>query len=433
MPIKKYKIKITGMHCASCAATIERALKKTKGVKDATVNFATESASVEFDPNIVSEDELEKVVESTGYGVIKEKEGKEIRLKVIGMDNPHCVSQVDAALSTLNGILKKELLVNERATITFDPSKVDVEKIKNTIKEAGYEPIEEGIVDVEKEARERELRKIRNEFIFALAFTIPIVILSLPIYFTKYLLLFPFPKTTLHYILFALTTPVQLYAARRFYRGTLIAIKARTANMDSLIAIGTTAAYLYSIAVTFFPNIVKGEVYYDVSGVIITLILLGKYLEMMMKGKASEAIKRLIGLQPKTARIIRNGKEIEITADEVKPGDIVVIRPGEKIPVDGIVIEGHSSVDESMITGESIPVEKKKGDAVIGATINKHGMLKFRATKIGKESVLQQIIKLVEEAQASKAPIQRLADTVSSPISFLLLFLLQSFHSSHGS
>lgn len=415
METKKHRIKITGMHCATCAATIEKALKKTKGVKSASVSFAAESASVEFDPKVVSENELESAVTSVGYGVIKEEgKGTEVRLKVIGMDNPHCVSQVDAALSTLKGISKKELFVNERAIITFDASKINLEKIKKAIKSAGYEAVEEGFVDIEKEARERELRNWRNDFIIALVFTIPIVILSLPIYFTKYIALLPFSKTTLHYALFALTTPVQIYAARRFYRGAGVAIKARSANMDTLVATGTSAAYIYSALVTFLPQIFKGEVYYDVSGVIITLILLGKYLEALMKGKASEAIKKLMGLQPKKARVIRKGKEVEINADEVQVGDIVLIRPGEKVPVDGVVIEGHSSVDESMITGESIPVEKKKGDTLIGATINKHGMLKFRATKVGKETVLQQIIKLVEEAQASKAPIQRLADLVSS-------------------
>ncbi|MBI4017657.1 MAG: cadmium-translocating P-type ATPase [Candidatus Aenigmarchaeota archaeon] len=253
----------------------------------------------------------------------------------------------------------------------------------------------------EHEAPEIEAKKLKKQATFAVLMTVPIVVLS-------------FFYALLHnnIILFLLDTPVQFYAGRRFYKGAFDALRARSANMDTLIATGTSAAWLYSTAVAF--SLVKGEVYFDAAAVIIALILVGQYLEEMAKGKASEALRKLIGLQPKTARVVRNGKETEIPITEIKVGDVVVVRPGERVAADGEVLEGESAIDESMITGESLPVTKRKGDEVIGATINKSGLLKYRATKIGADTVLQQIIKIVQEAQTSKAPLQRLADRVSA-------------------
>jgi len=406
----KCEISIAGMHCASCAQTIEKALNKTKGVKKANINFATEKATIEYDEDKINQEELENVIKKIGYKVVKQGSGKynELRLKVIGMDNPHCVDTVGNAVNTLKGIISKELSVNQKAVIKFYPSLTNINEIKKVIHKAGYEAVEEGSsIDAEKEARQKEIRILKIEVFFGFLLSIPIFILSFPEWFK-----ITVPYT--NYVLFILTTPVQLIIGRRFYIGTWIALRNKTANMDSLIAIGTSAAYVYSILVTFIPDVFKGGVYYDTAAIIITFILLGKLLEAIMKGKTSEAIKKLMGLQAKTAIVIRNKKEITIPIEEVKVGDVVIVKPGQKIPVDGIVIDGHSSVDESMISGESIPVEKKKNDKVIGATINKQGLLKFKATKIGKDTVLASIIKLVEEAQGSKAPIQRLADKVSS-------------------
>ncbi|MBI4141774.1 heavy metal translocating P-type ATPase, partial [Candidatus Woesearchaeota archaeon] len=399
---------ISGMHCASCANTIEKSLKKVKGVSSASVNFASEKATVEFDEKIISLSNIESAVEKAGYTVIRKDGAGVLSLKIIGMDNPHCVGTVDSALGTLSGIISKQLSVNEKAVIQYEPAKISVEKIKETIKSAGYEPLEETILDKEKEVREAEIKKVRNLFLVGLILSIPVFVLSFPEWFM-------IDFVDRGFVLLLLTIPVQFFVGWRFYKGTFIALKAKTANMDTLIAIGTTAAFMYSTAVVLAPQLFAvQELYFDTAAIIITFIILGKWLEALAKGKASEAIKKLIGLQPKTARVIRNKKEVEIPAEEVQVNDIVVIRPGEKIPVDGIISEGTSSVDESMITGESIPVEKIVGDKIIGATINKHGAFKFKTTKVGKDTTLAQIIKLVEEAQGTKAPIQRLADVVSA-------------------
>ena len=402
------ELSVSGMHCASCANTIEKSIKKLKGVTNATVNFATEKATVEFDEKIVLLPDIESAVEKAGYSVVRKAGAGVVALKIIGMDNPHCVATVNAALETLSGIIKKELSVNEKAIIQYDSTKISVEKIKETIKSAGYEPLEETILDREKEVREAEIKKVRNLFLIGLILSIPVFLLSFPEWFG-----IDFADRA--FVLLLLTTPVQFFVGWRFYKGALIALRAKTANMDTLIVIGTTAAFIYSAAVVLFPELFAStELYFDTAAIIITFIILGKWLEALAKGKASEAIKKLIGLQPKTARVIRNKKEIEIPAEEVQVNDIIVIRPGEKIPVDGVIVEGSSSVDESMITGESIPVEKNVNSIVIGATLNKHGAFKFKATKVGKDTTLAQIVKLVEEAQGTKAPIQRLADAVSA-------------------
>lgn len=410
---KKDVFLVTGMHCASCAGAIERALYRIKGVIKADVNFATEKATIEYSSSVKT-DQLAKAVERTGYKLTLKTEQpmivpgtEQIVLRVIGMDNPHCLSNVENALKAVEGIIKPELSINERAVIRYDPGKVSKDAILEAIQNAGYKPMEAAGIDVEKEVREKEIAKQKKRFIICAILSLPVFIFSFPDWFG-----IKFPMYKLAMLLFA--TIVQFWGGLHFYRGALIALRNKTANMDSLITLGTSAAYFYSVLVLFVPALFGTLLYFDTSSIIITFILLGKWLESVVKGKASEAIKKLIGLQPRTAKVVREGVEKEISIEDVVAGDIVVIKPGEKIPVDGIVVDGSSSVDESMITGESIPVAKKAGDTVIGATINKHGLLKFKATKVGKDTTLAQIIKIVEEAQSSKAPIQKLADVVSS-------------------
>ncbi|MBI2655338.1 heavy metal translocating P-type ATPase [Candidatus Woesearchaeota archaeon] len=411
--IQKIILPISGMHCATCAQTIEKSISKADGVVKANVNFASEKANVEFDTDKTNEDSIKNIIRETGYKIAEGHKTSgniaEIKLKVIGMDNPHCVGTVVGALNTIQGIISKELYVNQNAFIKYDPAITNADRIKKTIKNAGYELIEVSgaLEDTEKIARQKEITKLKREVIFGFILSIPIFILSFPEWFK---ITVPFQN----YILLALATPVQLYLGYRFYAGTWIGLRNRTANMDTLIAVGTSAAYIYSLLATLFPKAFTGGMYYDTAAVIITFILLGKYFEALTKGKASEAIRKLIGLQPKTAIVIKDGKEREVKIDELQIGDIFIAKPGEKIATDGIVEEGSSYVDESMLTGESIPVSKKISDKVIGATINKNGFLKIKASKIGADTMLAQIIKLVEEAQGSKAPIQRLADKVSS-------------------
>ena len=336
---------IGGMSCASCAARIERNLKKLNGVTDAAVNFGTEKASVEYIPSLVDLQTVKKTIIDTGYTVIEAEE-------------------------------------------------------KN-------------LLDIDRERREGELRILKNELIESASLSIFIVIGSMQMFIPH----FPsIPHSLMNSILFILTTFVQFKCGSRFYVGAWAALKHLGADMNVLVAVGTSTAYFYSTFVTFFPTIFPGaesEVYYDTAAVIITLILLGRYLEQRAKGRTSEAIKKLMGLQAKSAKVIRNGEEIEVPIETLIAGDIVAVRPGEKIPVDGEIIEGNGAIDESMLTGESMPVDKKIGDTIIGATINRDGFIKFRTTRIGKDTLLSQIIKTVEEAQGSKAPIQRLADKVA--------------------
>ena len=383
---------------------------------------------IDFALLLIDENSLKDVVKKTGYKVIEGHKASgniaDVKLKVIGMDNPHCVGTVENALNTIQGIISKELYVNQNASIKFNPEITNIEKIKKIIRQAGYEPIEISgtlTIDTEKIARQKEIKKLKLEIIFGFILSIPIFILSFPEWFK---ITVPYQN----YILLALATPVQLILGYRFYAGTYVALRNKTANMDTLIAVGTSAAYIYSLFITFFPKTFKGGTYYDTAAVIITFILLGKYFEALTKGKASEAIRKLIGLQPKTATVIRDDKEIQVPIEKLQIGDVFIVKPGEKIATDGIIIAGSSFVDESMLTGESIPVSKKEKEIVIGATINKNGLLKVNATKVGSDTMLAQIIKLVEEAQGSKAPIQRLADKVSSIfVPAVILIAIASF------
>ncbi|MDI6720833.1 MAG: copper-translocating P-type ATPase [Candidatus Aenigmarchaeota archaeon] len=425
---EKCVIGISGMHCASCAGTIEKKLKKRKGIVSASVNFASEKAAVEYDPSKIGRSGIISAINDTGYKAIDSSKNKVV-IKAVGMDSPHCAMIVEKALKSSKGIISVETdTANQKAIVEYDPSAISTEAIKKTIKDAGYEPLDEESYDREKEIRLKEMKALRQKFLLGAILSVPIFLGSFPEWF-------PFVPSFLtnHFVLLILTLPVQFWVGSQFYRGAWIALRNRTADMNTLIAVGTSAAFLYSAFATFFPSVAasRGEmtvVYYDTAAIIITLIILGRYLEAIAKGRTSEAIKKLMKLQAKTAIVVRKGREIEIPVEEVVVGDIIIVKPGGKMPVDGVVIEGYSAVDESMITGESMPAGKKKGDAVIGATINRSGLLRIRATKVGKDTMLAQIIKIVEEAQGSKAPIQRLADRVSSYfVPAVILIALASF------
>jgi Cu+-exporting ATPase len=414
--VGKASIEIIGMHCASCAVAIEDSLNKLEGVSKAAVNFATEKAYVEYDPAKVRPQDLEQAIKAAGYGVLKE-EAQTLNLTVIGMDNPHCVGTVEAALKRVDGIISSQLAVNEKARIVFDPAVTSKEVIKKAIKDAGYTPVEETTVDREKEARQREIRSLRIRFFIALVFAIPLVYFAMGHHVGL-----PIPSMSAGHMAllqFLLTTPIVIAGYQFYTVGVRSVIRNRSASMDTLIALGTGTAYLYSFAVSILiwtgnANYGMNDLYYEVGGLLIVFILLGRMLEALAKGRTSESIRKLLELQPKTALVVRDGKEQEIPVEEVIEGDLVIVKPGGRVPVDGRVIEGSSSVDQSLLTGESVPVEKNVGDEVIGGTMNQSGWLKFKATRVGADTALAQIVRLVEEAQGSKAPVQRLADRVSA-------------------
>jgi Cu+-exporting ATPase len=407
---KSASFPVTGMTCATCAGTIADSLSELEGVLKADVNLATERASVTFDPEKVDVAKMRRAVEDAGYGVIM----NEVTLSIGGMSCASCVNTVEEAVNELDGVLSASVnLVTEKLTVRYDPQRVRVAQIKKAVVDAGYEVMEAQTLDLEKEMREKETRRQRILLLLSLALAVPTMVVMMIMDFTD--LWHHFLMEWGNLIMFALATPVQFIAGYQFYIGAYKALRNRTANMDTLIAVGTSAAYFYSVAVIFAPGLVAMDhVYFDSSAMIIALILFGKYLEAKAKGSTSEAIKRLMGLQAKTARVLREGQEVEMPVDELDVGDVVIVRPGEKIPTDGVVVDGSSSVDESIITGESIPVSKDEGSEVIGATINGSGLLRVRATRVGKDTALAQIVKLVEDAQVAKAPIQRLADRVAA-------------------
>lgn len=403
MANKKVAIDVVGMTCAACSARVEKAIKKMEGVVDSSVNLLAQKATIEYDEDKVNIDSLVKTIEKTGYEVPVEK----TTLLVEGMTCAACSARVEKVLNRLDGVIKANVNLSTNKAIVEHPSgAIEEETLVKAVEKAGYKAEVEKEVDRdrEKELREKEIKSLKRSFIIS-------AILSLPLFSAMFFHMAGKENIlTNGYFQLILATPVQFIIGYRFYKGAFNSLRGGGANMDVLVSMGTSAAYFYSLY-----NLVKGinEYYFEASAVIITLILLGKTFEAVAKGKTSEAIKKLMGLQPKTARVIKDGVEMDIPIEEVNIGDIIVVRPGERIPVDGIIVEGHSSIDESMITGESIPVDKKEGDKVIGATINKFGSFKFEARKIGKDTVLAQIIKLVEDAQGSKAPVQRLADKIS--------------------
>jgi len=402
---EKANIHITGMTCTTCASTIEKSLSDTPGIEQANVNFASEKASIEYDPSKVDITKIKNTISQIGYGVATKKS----IFPVSGMTCASCVSRVEEALSNVPGVVSANVnLASEKATVEYTEG-TEPADLRQAVKDAGYKlgSETERLEDVTV-AAQRELRGIMNRFIFAAVLASSIMAL-----------MWTPPFAGKPYLLWALATPVQFWAGWRFYRGAWGALSHRTADMNTLVAVGTSAAYFYSMIAVLFPGLfavagVELGLYFDTSVMIITLILLGRFLETRARGQTSEAIKKLIGLNPKTALVIRDGDEREISVEDVLVGDLILVRPGERVPVDGIISEGYSSIDESMITGESIPSEKKVGDEVIGASINKTGGFKFEATRVGKDTTLAQIIRLVDEAQGSKAPIQRLADVIAS-------------------
>ena len=413
---KKYKI--GGMTCSACANRVERGIKKMEGMKDASVNFTTETLTVSFDENKVTSNEIEKKVEVLGYSVIKNIKTHTYRVE--GMTCAVCAGRVEKVTKKIEGVQDSVVnLTTEKMSITVDDDIVTYGDIKRAVEKAGYKLVREE----EKENTEKKLSdkdKLLRRLIFSCIFTIPLLIVAM-----GHMVGMPLPKiidpmvNPMNFAVFQiiLTVPVMAIGYKFYLIGFKNLIKL-SPNMDSLIAVGTSAAFLYSVFGMY--KIATGDtsyamhLYFEAAVTILTLITLGKYLEAISKGKTSEAIKKLMGLAPKTATIIREGNEIVIPIDEVVVGDIILVKPGEKLPVDGEVIEGSTAIDESMLTGESIPVEKIVGSNVIGASINKTGFIKYKATKVGRDTALSQIIKLVEDAQGSKAPIAKMADVISA-------------------
>jgi Cu+-exporting ATPase len=402
---------VTGMTCASCAQTITESLERLQGIESANVNLATDKATVVYDPDKVDIDKMTRAVSDAGYGVIV----NEVSLAIGGMTCASCTGTVEEAATELDGVFSAVAnLATEKVIIRYDPQRVRLGQIKKAIRDTGYEVLEAETVDAERDLRQKEMVRQRRLLYFAIALGVPTMVLMLLMAFTS-LKDDMFLMDNVNYILFLMATPVQFIAGYQFYIGAYKALRNRSANMDTLIAVGTSAAYFYSVAITFFPGSFPfTDVYYDSAAMIIALILFGKYLEAKAKGRTSEAIRKLIDLQAKTAVIIRDGQEVQVAYDDLDVNDLMVVRPGEKIPTDGMVEDGQSEVDESLITGESIPVHKEALSPVIGGSINKDGLLKVRATKVGADTALAQIIRLVENAQGSKAPIQRLADRVAA-------------------
>jgi Cu+-exporting ATPase len=429
MSTKHITLPITGMTCASCATRIERGLGKVAGVDTAQVNLATEQATIAYDPQQLQPDMLVAAVERAGYGVLSET----VDFAVTGMTCASCQGRIERALRKTDGVLNASVnLATERATVTFAPGVADMAALTAAVEGAGYGviapamPEEDGQEDAEAAARRAEFSDKRRKLVVAVAFGLPLFALSMlrdfgviaPWLIGEAAAMAGHGMATLarldllNWLFLLLATPVQFYAGRDFYVHAGKALRHRTANMDTLIALGSSAAYFYSIAVMLFD--LSGHVYFETAAVIIALILVGKFLEARAKGQTSAAIRALMGLQARTARVVRGGVETDIPLASVRAGDIVAVRPGEKVPVDGVILSGQSTVDESMLTGESMPVQKKPGDSVIGATLNRTGAFQFRATRVGKDTALAQIVRLVQEAQGSKAPVQRLVDQVSA-------------------
>ena len=414
--VKRVDLPVEGMSCASCVLKVEEGLKRTEGVQTVAVNLAAQRAAIAYDPREVSTGRFVDVVRSLGYDVPV----RSLQLPVRGMSCASCVEKVEHALRTVDGVLRADVnLASERATVDVLAT-TPASALRRAVREAGYEAPEvegEAAEDYERAARAREIAALRAKLIAGAVLSLPILWGSLHHMGLHQIWIPELLKSW--YVQLALATPVQFWVGRQFYRGAWAMAKHRTTDMNTLIAVGTSAAYLYSVVATFFPEAFRAgglepDVYYETAAIIIVLILLGRFLEARAKGQTSEAIRKLMSLQAPTARVVRADGEVELPVDEVAAGDVVVVRPGEKVPVDGVIEDGRSALDESMLTGESLPVEKGPGDEVIGATLNKTGAFTFRATKVGRDTMLAQIIRLVQEAQGSKAPIQRLADRVAA-------------------
>jgi Cu+-exporting ATPase len=422
----KITFPVSGMTCANCAMNIERNVKKLDGVSEAQVNFASEQAAVSFDPKALQLKDVVEKIHGAGFSVPAQR----VEFGVTGMTCANCAANIERALNKkVAGVLDASVnFATERVSVDYIPGVSSIDDIVAAIEKAGYGaiPPEEGPdeEDAEKKARDAEIRDQTVKFIVGVLFALPLFVFSMARDFS---LIGQWSHAPwVNWLFLALATPVQFYTGWDYYVGGLKSLKNKSANMDVLVAMGSSVAYLYSLAVLIFPA-VGVHVYFETSAVIITLIKLGKMLESRTKGRTGGAIRKLIGLRPKTATILENDVEKEIPLTRVKVGDTVIVRPGERIPVDGLVLDGQSAVDESMLSGEPLPVDKKPGDTVVGGTINGEGLLHFNATRVGKETALAQIIRLVQEAQGSKAPIQALADKVSAvfvPVIIVIAFLV---------
>ncbi|AIE60251.1 heavy metal translocating P-type ATPase [Bacillus methanolicus] len=412
--ILESQFQITGMTCAACATRIEKGLKKMEGVQDANVNLALEKATVKYNPAVTGPADIQKKVRDLGYDVLTKK----TELILTGMTCAACAARIEKGLDKMEGVINATVnLALEKAAVEYNPSIVSPKDMIQRVEKLGYGASVKN-EDNDKEAVDHRLKEIKTQegkFIFSLILSIPLL-WAMAGHFTFTSSLYV-PEAFMNpWVQMALATPVQFYIGKQFYIGAYKALRNKSANMDVLVALGTSAAYFYSVylAIESIGNNTHSiDLYFETSAILITLIILGKLFEAKAKGRSSEAIKKLMGLQAKTATVLRNGVEKVIPLEEVVVGDIMLVKPGEKVPVDGEILEGRSAIDESMITGESVPVDKTVGDTVIGATINKNGFIKIKATKVGKDTALSQIIKVVEEAQGSKAPIQRLADSIS--------------------
>ncbi len=415
MKTRKTVIPVKGMTCVNCAAAIQKDILKLTGVSSANVNYANEKAVVEYDPAVTGLETFIGSIHDSGYQAVVER----VTIPIIDLDVSR-EQELKKAARLIDGVLTAS--VNPAAgsvDIDYIPGQIGLRDIRRSLEHAGFrlpQHVEgRSALDIEKEARERELSEIRSKLMVS-------AVLSGLVMIGSFQDMFPFitivPQQTMWLALFFLAAPVQFWAGRHFYQNAWASLKHGSTNMNTLVVVGTSAAFGYSAILTFFPSLLGHHgshgAYYDTATMIITLILFGKFLEARAKTRAGEAIKKLMGLQPRTARVIRESREQDIPVEDVETGDLVVVRPGEKIPLDGVVRSGSSSVDESMLTGESLPVDKKTGDTVIGATINKSGSFTFETTRVGKDTMLSQIIRMVQEAQGSKAPIQRLADYISS-------------------
>lgn len=416
-------LSITGMTCAACATRIEKNITKVPGVKKASVNLATEKASVTYDPTEATVEDVIAKIKKTGYGVQEEK----VQLDIIGMTCAACATRVEKGLKKIEGITSAAVnLATEKANIEYIPGNTNIEQIIAAVKKVGYDAkvVGDRDEDYERSAREKEYKTQIRKFTIGAILSVFFLVQMISDFAMEYGNGMFFHMSP--WVQFLLATPVQFYVGGHYYRDAYNAVRGGSANMAVLVVLGTSAAYFYSLIVTILGT---GQfLYYEAAAIVMTLIVLGKLLETRAKGQTSEAIKTLMGLQAKTARVIRDGEELDIPLEEVQTGDLIFVRAGEKIPVDGEILEGNTTVDESMLTGESMPVTKGIGDAVIGATVNKHGAFTFKATKVGKDTALAQIIKLVEEAQGSKAPIQKLADKISGIfVPIVILIALATF------
>ncbi|HLR53307.1 MAG TPA: heavy metal translocating P-type ATPase, partial [Pseudogracilibacillus sp.] len=413
MSKKESKMQVSGMTCSACANRVEKGVSKMEGVEQANVNLALEQLTVEYDKDALEEADFKEKIEKLGYGVVEEQ----AEFDVTGMTCSACANRVEKGVNRMPGVSAANVnLALETMSVTYNDKAVQPQDMAEKVKNLGYELIPKQDQQEKVDHREVEIKKQTHTFIFS-------VILTLPLLWTmvahfNFLSFIYLPDILMNpWVQLILATPVQFIVGAQFYKGAYTALKNKSANMDVLVALGTSAAYFYSVYLAIewqtAGALGEAELYFEASAMIITLILLGKLFEVRAKGKTSQAIQKLMGLQAKTALVLRNGQEQEISIEEVIEGDTILVKPGEKIPVDGEIIEGSSAVDESMLTGESLPIDKTIGDAVIGATINRNGSLQFKATKVGKDTALAQIVKVVEDAQGSKASIQRLADKIS--------------------